>query len=84
MLVYKPKLHSEQYTGLKYVIYIEMTDQKFSPTSQCHKTTILHMHIMFKNWKTYIAWCLPQQPVNAGSRKIGVKTAKPGVEYTSL
>jgi len=26
MLVYKPKQHSEQYTGLKYVIYIEMTD----------------------------------------------------------
>jgi len=28
MLVYKPKQkqHSEQHTGLKYVIYIEMTD----------------------------------------------------------
>jgi len=26
MLVYKPKQHSEQYTGLKYVIYIKMTD----------------------------------------------------------
>jgi len=26
MLVYKPKQHSKQYTGLKYVIYIEMTD----------------------------------------------------------
>jgi len=26
MLVYKPKQHSEQYTGLKYVIYIEMTE----------------------------------------------------------
>jgi len=25
MLVYKPKQHSKQYTGLKYVIYIEMT-----------------------------------------------------------
>jgi len=23
-----------------------------------------------------------QQPVNAGSRTIGVKTAKPGVDYT--
>jgi len=26
MLVYKPKQHSNQYTGLKYVIPIEMTD----------------------------------------------------------
>jgi len=26
VLVYKPKQHSKQYTGLKYVIYIEMTD----------------------------------------------------------
>jgi len=26
MLVYKPKKHSKQYTDLKYVIYIEMTD----------------------------------------------------------
>jgi len=26
MLVYKPKQHSNQYTGLKYVIHIEMTD----------------------------------------------------------
>jgi len=26
MLVYKPKQHSKQYTGLKYVIYIEITD----------------------------------------------------------
>jgi len=26
MLVYTPKRHSKQYTGLKYVIYIEMTD----------------------------------------------------------
>jgi len=25
MLVYKPKQHSKQYSGLKYVIYIEMT-----------------------------------------------------------
>jgi len=25
MLVYKPKQHSNQYTGLKYVIPIEMT-----------------------------------------------------------
>jgi len=26
MLVYKPKQHSKQCTGLNYVIYIEMTD----------------------------------------------------------
>jgi len=26
MLVYKPKPHSNEYTGLKYVIHIEMTD----------------------------------------------------------
>jgi len=26
MLFYKPKQHSKQYTGLKFVIYIEMTD----------------------------------------------------------
>jgi len=43
MLVYKPKQNSKQHTGLKYAIYIEMADQKFSLTSQCHKTTILHI-----------------------------------------
>jgi len=26
VLVYKPKQRSKQYTGLKYVIYTEMTD----------------------------------------------------------
>jgi len=26
MLFYKPKQQSKQYTGLKFVIYIEMTD----------------------------------------------------------
>jgi len=26
MLFYKPKQHSKSYTGLKFVIYIEMTD----------------------------------------------------------
>jgi len=26
MLFYKPKQHLKQYTGLKFVIYIEMTD----------------------------------------------------------
>jgi len=49
MLVYKPKQHSRQYTlaeYIGYVIYIEMADQKFSLTSLCHKTTILHT--MFK------------------------------------
>jgi len=42
MLVYKPKQHLKQYTGLKYNI---------------------------------------QQPVNAGSCRIDVKTARPGVDY---
>jgi len=27
MLVYTPKQHSKKYTGLKYVIYNEMTDK---------------------------------------------------------
>jgi len=57
MLVCKPKLHSKQYTGLHYVIYIEMTGQKFSLTSQYHQTTILH--IMFKKEKCYLAWYHP-------------------------
>jgi len=26
MLIYKPKQYSTKYTGLKFVIYIEMTD----------------------------------------------------------
>jgi len=26
MLFYRPKQHSKQYTGLKFVIYIEMAD----------------------------------------------------------
>jgi len=26
MLFYKPKQYSKQYTGLKFVIYVEMTD----------------------------------------------------------
>jgi len=26
MLVYKPKQHLKQHTGIKYVIYIEMSD----------------------------------------------------------
>jgi len=54
VVVYKPKQHSEQYTCFKYVIYIEMTDKNFGPTSQCHKTTILH--IIFKKEKCYLAW----------------------------
>jgi len=40
LLVYTPKKHSKQYIGLEYVIYIEMTDYKFSLTSQCHRTTV--------------------------------------------
>jgi len=59
MVLCKPKQHSEQYTDFKYVIYIEMTDWKFSLTSQCHKTTILRMHIMFKKGKSYLAWYHP-------------------------
>jgi len=46
MLFYQPKQHSKQCTGLKFVIYIEMTDSKFNLTSQCHKSTIVY--IMFK------------------------------------
>jgi len=57
MVVYKPKQHSKQHTGLKYFIYFEMNDLKFSLTSQCHKTTILH--IMFKKRKSYLAWYHP-------------------------
>jgi len=37
MLVYKPKRNSKQYTGLKYVIYIDMTDFK-SPDQQVNVT----------------------------------------------
>jgi len=54
-LQYTPKQHSNQYTGLKYVIYIEMTDLKFTLTGQCHKTTILHS----KKEKSYLAWYHP-------------------------
>jgi len=57
LVVYKPKQHSKQYTGLKYVIYIDMTAKKFTLTSQCHQTTILH--IMFKKEKCYLAWYHP-------------------------
>jgi len=47
--------------------------------SQCHKTTILHISCLRNkkvNWPGII-----HQPVNAASRRIDVKTAKPGVEY---
>jgi len=37
---------------------------------------------MFRKEKSYLAW-YHQPPVNAGSRRIGVKTAKPGVERSS-
>jgi len=53
MLFHKPKQYSKQYTGLKFVIYIEMTD-KFSLTSQCHKSTILH--IMFKKLSGLVSY----------------------------
>jgi len=46
MLVYKPKQHLKQLTGLISHKF-EMTHLKFSLTSQCHKTTILR--IVFKN-----------------------------------
>jgi len=62
LLFCKPKPHSVQYTGLKYVIYIEMTNEKFSLTSQCHKTTIWISSLT--NNKT--VWpSIIQQPVNA-------------------
>jgi len=40
MLIYKLKQNSKQQTGLNYVIYVEMTNLKFSLTSQCHETAI--------------------------------------------
>jgi len=58
---------------LKYVIYIEMTDLKFSLTSQCHKTTILHIilnMIWYLRKKKAIWPGIIQQPANAGSRRI--------------
>jgi len=58
-----------------------MTDYKFSLTSQCHKTTILH--IMLFKIKSYLAWkAIIQQPVNADSCSIGVNTARSGVDPT--
>jgi len=41
MLVYKPKQHLKQQTGLKYLTNFEMANLKFGLTSQCHKTTLL-------------------------------------------
>ena len=55
-----------------------MTDLKFSLTSQCHKTTILR--IIVKKEKSYLAWYHPT-PADAGSRRIGVKTAKSDAGY---
>ena len=55
-----------------------MTHLKFSLTSQCHKTTILR--IVFKNEKANWPGII-QQPVNAGSHKLGVKTAGLSVDY---
>ena len=54
MLVYKQKQLSKQQIRLKFLINFEMTDLKFSLTSQCHKTTILH--IMSKNENNRLAW----------------------------
>jgi len=53
VLVYKLKQHSKRQTGLNYVIYIEMTDLKFSPTSKCNKTSILL--IIFK--ESFVIFC---------------------------
>jgi len=78
MLFHKPKQHAKQCTGLKFVIYIEMTDKKFSLTSQCHKSTILHIMFIIAIWPGRL---ITQQPVNAGSSRIGVKTARPGVDF---
>jgi len=50
MLVYKPKQHLKQQTGLNYLTNFEMTHLKFSLTNQCHKTTILR--IVFKYEKS--------------------------------
>jgi len=49
MLVYIPKQHLKQQTGLNYLKNFEMTHLKFS-LSQCHKTTILR--IVFKKEKS--------------------------------
>jgi len=49
MLVYKPKQHLKQQTGLNYLTNFEMTHLKFRLTRQCYKTTILR--IVFKNEK---------------------------------
>ena len=57
MLIYKLKQNSKQQTGLNYVIYVEMTNLKFSLTSQCHETAILLT--IFKKEKSYLArYCL--------------------------
>jgi len=49
MLVYKPKQHLKQQTGLNYLTNFEMNHSKFSLSSKCHKTAILR--IVFKNEK---------------------------------
>ena len=59
LVVYKPTQHSKQYTGLKYVIPIDMTAKKFSLTSQCHQTTILHIN-RCEDCKAAKAWCRPE------------------------
>jgi len=78
MLVYKTKQHSKQQAGLNYATYFEMTDLKFSLTSQCHKTT--NLHIMFKKQRA-IGPGIVQQPLIAGSRRLVLKTEGPCVDY---
>jgi len=51
---------------LNYPRNFEITHLKFSLTNQCHKT----------NWLGVV-----QGPVNAGSLKVGVKTAQPNADY---
>jgi len=51
LLVYKPKQHSKQQTGLKYLANFEMTYLKFSLPSQCHCHETTNLRIVFKNEK---------------------------------
>jgi len=38
---------------------------------------------MFKKEKVYLSWYHPTtSQVSAGSRRMGVKTAKPGIDYS--
>jgi len=55
-----------------------MTHLNFSLTSQCQKTTVLPIVFMTQraNWPVIV-----QELVNAGSHKLGVKTAEPSADY---